>query len=170
MDAEEILRTLDEERDRAVALISGAASLDDLRDAEVQVLGKKAAVPAIQRQLGSLPSEDKRRVGQAVNEVFVAIREAIEERRNALESAREAEFAESDRIDVTLPGRRLPQGSLHVLTRTERLIVDTFVALGYRLLEGPEIETDWYNFEALNIPPDHPARTMQDTVYVDWPG
>src|SRR5688572_14593509 len=115
MDAEEILRTLDEERDRAVALVSDAATLDDLREAEVQVLGKKAAVPAIQRQLGSLAPADKKRVGQAVNEAFVAIRAAIDERRDALESAREAVFAESDRIDVTLPGRRLPQGSLHVL-------------------------------------------------------
>jgi phenylalanyl-tRNA synthetase alpha chain len=71
---------------------------------------------------------------------------------------------------VTLPGRRAPLGGLHVLTRTQRLIVDAFVGLGYRVLDGPEVETDWYNFEALNMPPDHPARSMQDTLYLDVPG
>jgi len=170
MDAEEILTGLGEERARAVALVAEAATLDDLREAEVRVLGRKAAVPRIQRSLGDLAPDERREVGRAVNEAFEAIRAALEARRSELEGAREAEFAESDRIDVTLPGRRLPEGSLHVLTQTERLIVDTFTALGYRVLEGPEIETDWYNFEALNIPPDHPARTMQDTLYVEWPG
>jgi phenylalanyl-tRNA synthetase alpha chain len=170
MDVDEMLRILEGERERGVSLIGEVGTLEDLRDAEVQLLGRKSPVSKIQRSLGRLEPDERPRVGQVVNEVFDAFRTALSERQRALEEERDRAFAEGDRLDVTLPGRRPPLGGLHVLTQTERLIVDAFVALGYRVLEGPEIETDWYNFEALNIPPDHPARTMQDTLFLDVPG
>ncbi len=170
MTPEDIIRTLEEERERGLSRIAEAASLDDLRRAEVAVLGRKAPVSRIQRSLGQLAEEDRRRVGRVTNEVFRAFRDALGRHRRELEGDRDRTFAEAEGIDITLPGRRPPAGSLHPLTETERLIVDTFAALGYRVNEGPEIETDWYNFEALNIPPDHPARTMQDTLYLDVPG
>jgi phenylalanyl-tRNA synthetase alpha chain len=90
--------------------------------------------------------------------------------REALEAEAEADVAVADRIDVTLPGRRPPPGGLHPLASTLRRVVDAFVSLGYRVSEGPEIETEWYNFDALNFPPDHPARLTQDTLYPDVPG
>lgn len=170
MDASEAIRRLEEAREAGLARIAAAASLETLREAEVAVLGRRAPVPRIQRSLGELPEGERRRVGKEVNRVFAELRAALAQRREALLAERDRAFAEAERVDVTLPGRRPAAGSLHVLTQTERLIVDTFVALGYRVAEGPEVETDWYNFEALNIPPDHPARTMQDTLYLDVPG
>jgi phenylalanyl-tRNA synthetase alpha chain len=170
MDAEEALRTLDEARSQGLALIAAAGTVEEVRAAEVRVLGRRSNVAEVQRSLGRLPAEDRPRVGRAVNEVFEALRAAIAERETALRGeARRAE-AEADRLDVTLPGRRPPPGSLHPLTQTERRIVDVFVSLGYRVSEGPELETDWYNFGALNFPPDHPARLTQDTLYPDVPG
>ena len=162
-----MIAALERERDASIARIREAASLEQLREAEVAVLGRKAPVPRIQRSLGDLDPVDRPDVGKAINAVFEALREALADRERDLRGVREAALAEADAIDVTLPGRRFPQGSLHVLTQTERTIVDAFVALGYRVMEGPEIETDWYNFEALNFPPDHPARQMQDTLYLE---
>jgi phenylalanyl-tRNA synthetase alpha chain len=161
---------LEEEKRRGLAAIAGSASLDELHQAEISVLGRKAPVSAIQKSLGALPEEDRRVVGQAVNDVFDAFRAAVAKREAALRSDADQAIAESDRIDVTLPGRRPYPSALHVLTQTEREIVDVFCSLGYRVREGPELETDWYNFEALNMPPDHPARTLQATVYPDVPG
>jgi phenylalanyl-tRNA synthetase alpha chain len=170
MDPGETIADLEAERERGLARIRDAGSLEDLRDAEVAVLGRRAPVPSIQRSLGDLAPEERPRLGKAINEVFGAFREALAEREGELRAERERAVADADAIDVTLPGRRLPRGALHVLTQTERAMVDAFVALGYRVMEGPEVETDWYNFEALNIPPDHPARTPQDTLYLDVPG
>ena len=162
-----MIEALERERDASIARIREAAGLEELREAEVAVLGRKAPVPRIQRSLGDLDPADRPEVGKAINAVFESLREALADRERDLRGTREAALAETDAIDVTLPGRRFPQGSLHVLTQTERAIVDAFVALGYRVMEGPEIETDWYNFEALNFPPDHPARQMQDTLYLE---
>jgi phenylalanyl-tRNA synthetase alpha chain len=170
VDAAETIRTLEREKRRGLGVIAAARTLSDLQDVEVSVLGRKAPVARIQKALGELSVDERRAVGKAVNEVFDTLRSALSARRTALRTESERAIAESDRIDVTLPGRRPPRGALHPLTQTEREIVDVFCALGYRVREGPELETDWYNFEALNIPPDHPARTMQATVYPDIPG
>jgi len=169
MDVGEALELLRAEQERGLALVGGAGSAEELEHAEVAVLGRRAPISEVQRSLRTLPDEDRPRVGKAVNEVFSTIRAALADRRAVVAAEADRAIAESDRIDVTLPGRRPPLGALHVLTQTEREIVDVFVSLGYRVSEGPELETDWYNFEALNIPPDHPARTMQDTLYVDVP-
>jgi phenylalanyl-tRNA synthetase alpha chain len=170
VDPDEAVRTLEQARSDGLAVISSAGTLVELRDAEVRVLGRKSSVAGVQRSLSKLPAEDRPRVGRAVNETFDALRAAARERQATLRGAAEAAEAGADRLDVTLPGRRPPAGSIHPLTRTERRIVDTFVSMGYRVSEGPELETDWYNFGALNFPEDHPARTMQDTVYPEVPG
>jgi phenylalanyl-tRNA synthetase alpha chain len=170
VQAGEIVHKVEDEKRRGLAAISAAGSLQELQQAEIAVLGRKAPVSAIQKSLGELAEADRRVVGRALNDVFEAFRSALAEREAALRAESDQSIAESDRIDVTLPGRRPQPGALHPLTQTEREIVDVFSSLGYRVREGPELETDWYNFEALNIPPDHPARTLQATVYPDVPG
>jgi phenylalanyl-tRNA synthetase alpha chain len=170
MNAEEAIRALEEERERGVSLIQQAATLEDLDRAEVAVLGRKAPVSQIQRSLGELAAEDRPRVGRVVNEVFGSLRAAIGAREEAIRAESERSLAKEDRIDVTLPGQRPRLGAVHPLTATEYEIVGVFTRMGYRVVEGPEVETDWYNFTALNIPPDHPARTEKDTVYLDVAG
>ncbi|HEX6331969.1 MAG TPA: phenylalanine--tRNA ligase subunit alpha [Actinomycetota bacterium] len=163
-------RILEEERARGRELVGAAASLEALEDAKVAVLGRKSRVAEVQRSLATLPNEDRREIGRLTNETFAELREVVERRRQELESGSDAALLEADAVDVTLPGRRPRTGSLHPLTLVEDRIVEIFTRLGYRVVEGPEIEDDWHNFEALNIPPDHPARTMKDSLYVDIPG
>jgi phenylalanyl-tRNA synthetase alpha chain len=170
MDPSEARRILEEERARARELIASAESLQALEEAKVSVLGRKSPVATVQRSLGALPAEARREIGRLVNETFAELRQAVERRRDELEVGSDDALLESDAVDVTLPGRRPRIGSLHPLTLVENRIVEIFTRLGYRVAEGPEIEDDWHNFEALNIPPDHPARTMKDSLYVDVPG
>ena len=170
MDAHEARTILEDERGRGLEAIAGAGSREELEAAKVSVLGRKTRFAEAQRALGSLDHEDRRVVGMLANEVRDALQAAVEERRAALEDADESRLLEADGIDVTLPGRRPRPGSLHPLTVVERRIVEVFTRMGYQVVEGPEIEDDWHNFEALNIPPDHPARTMKDSLYVDIPG
>ena len=170
MDVADALRTLEEASRRGLEVIAATSSLEELENAERSVLGRKGPVSEVQRTLGTLPEDDRRTLGRAVNDAFQAIRGAVADREAMLRAEAERTVAERDRIDVTLPGRRAPEGGLHPLTQTERRIIGAFTGLGYRLVEGPEIESDWYNFESLNIPPDHPARTEQDTLYPEIPG
>jgi phenylalanyl-tRNA synthetase alpha chain len=170
MDAQEAQRILEQERERGLSMIASAGSSEALEAAKVGVLGRKSRFSQVQRSLGSFGQEDRKRLGMAASEVREALQAALAERRRALAGADEARLLEADRIDVTLPGRRLRKGSLHPLTMVEEQIVGIFTRMGYRVEEGPEIEDDWHNFEALNIPPDHPARTMRDSLYVEIPG
>jgi phenylalanyl-tRNA synthetase alpha chain len=170
MNAPEAMERLHEARARGLAAIEEAATLDDLRAAEVTALGRKAPVAEIQRSLGTVDPADRPEVGRTVNRLFEELRDAVAARREILQGEAEADIAVTDRVDVTLPGRRPPAGGLNPLTATMRSVVDAFVSLGYRVSEGPEIETEWYNFDALNFPPDHPARLTQDTLYPDVPG
>jgi phenylalanyl-tRNA synthetase alpha chain len=170
MDRTEALRALQDARRDGLAAIAAASDVDALREAEVRHLGRKAPVAEVQRNLGTLPPEDRPTVGRAVNEAFETLRAAVAEREAALRAAADRAAGQADRIDVTVPGRRPPPGGIHALTAIEREVVDVFVSLGYRVSEGPELETSWYNFDALNFPPDHPARLTQDTVYPDVPG
>src|SRR5262249_45247986 len=167
---DEMLRVLEQERARGLELIGAAASQDELERAEVAVLGRKSPLATVQRGLGGVADEDRPRLGQATNEVREALRSAIAERRAALDHAGDEALLEADALDVTLPGRRPRPGSLHPLTIVQREIADIFMRLGYQVLDGPEVEDEWHNFDALNIPPDHPARTMMDTTFVDVPG
>lgn len=169
-DPRTALDVLESELARGLALVRDAATLDALEHAEVSLLGRKAPLSGIQRSLGGLSEPDRRLVGGRTNDVREALRAAFRQRRDSLEEERERALLEAERIDVTLPGRVPARGALHPVSIVERHIVSVFIAMGYRVAEGPEVETDWYNFQALNIPPDHPARTMKDTLYLDVPG
>jgi len=170
MNAQEIARSLEAERQRGLSAVADAATREELEAAHVSVLGRKSAFAAIQRALGTIPAEDRRRVGQLVNEVRAAFETALGERRDELERDAQRDLVDADRIDLTLPGRRPRSGSLHPFTLIEYEIVDIFTRMGYRVVEGLEVEDEWHNFDALNIPPDHPARTSMDTTFVDVPG
>jgi phenylalanyl-tRNA synthetase alpha chain len=170
MDTSEMRRTLDRERTRGLDAFAAASSVEELDAASVTILGRRSALGEVQRSLGSLGEEDRRELGKLLNEVRTQLTEARDGRRAELEGAAEADLLRADRVDISLPGRRAPAGSLHPLTLAEREIVDLFLRLGYRVVEGPEIEDDWHNFQALNIPVDHPARTMKDSLYVAIPG
>ena len=155
-------------REDAVAAIEAAGvTLADLDGIRVKVFGKKGELTAIQRGMGKLDPAERPRLGQIVNEARAAIESALEKKRAALaEEALAAKLA-GEKIDVTLPGRREPLGHLHPLTVTMERIKSIFMAMGYSVEEGPEIERDHYNFEALNLPKDHPARDMQDTFFIE---
>ncbi|HET7869332.1 MAG TPA: phenylalanine--tRNA ligase subunit alpha [Actinomycetota bacterium] len=170
MDLQDARRILEEERERGLSMIARADSSEALETAKVTVLGRKSPFSQVQRSLGSFGQEDRKRLGMATNELRDALQAAVDERRRVLAGVEEARLLEGDWIDVTLPGRRLRTGSLHPLTIVEEEMVGIFTRMGYRVEEGPEIEDEWHNFEALNIPPDHPARTMKDSLYVDIPG
>lgn len=149
----------------ALAEIAASDAIDALEQLRVQLLGKSGQVTGLLKQLGGMPPEQRKAAGEAVNHAKQAITDAIAERRNTLEqSVLDARLA-SERIDITLPGRRGTRGNLHPVTRALERIVGIFARLGYAVLEGPEIEDDWHNFEALNFPPHHPARAMHDTFY-----
>jgi phenylalanyl-tRNA synthetase alpha chain len=170
MDPQDARRILEEECERGLSMIARADSSEALEAAKVTVLGRKSPFSQVQRSLGSFGPEDRKRLGMAANELRDALQAALDERRRVLAGAEEARLLEGDRIDVTLPGRRLRTGSLHPLTIVEDEMVGIFTRMGYRVEEGPEIEDEWHNFEALNIPPDHPARTLKDSLYVEIPG
>ena len=152
------------------AAIVTAGDLDALREVEQRTLAKRSPLGEVQRALGSLPPGTRRELGQRVNQARAALQAALAERRGELEAARDAELLEAERIDVTLPGRVRPRGTVNPINRTIDEAVDIFVGLGYRVAEGPEVETDWYNFEALNFAPYHPARSMQDSLAVEGTG
>lgn len=169
MDPIEAQRILEQEREGGLVKIADAGSLEDLEAAKVAVLGRKAPLSVVQRSIGGLPDDTRRAIGRRTNEVYADLRAALESRRSELEMGGDAGLLQADRIDVTLPGRRLRSGSLHPLTIVEAEIVDIFTRMGYRVVEGSEVEDQWHNFDALNIPPDHPARTSMDTTFLDIP-
>ena len=157
------LRALEAE---ALTAVDAAATLDELETVRVGYLGKKGSLTAVLRGLGALGAEERPEVGRVSNEVRAALEAALEGKRAALEAvARESRIV-AEAVDVTLPGRRRPLGRQHVLHQIVDEIVEIFAGLGYQIAEGPEVELDYYNFTALNHPPDHPARALQDTFYV----
>jgi phenylalanyl-tRNA synthetase alpha chain len=152
-------------RDGAEA-IGAAADLDALSDAERQFLGKTSPLNEIREAIKSVDGADRATVGKAVANARASLEAAHEARAAELQQAAAATAAVRDRVDLTLPPREYTRGHLHPVTRIWRELEDVFVGLGYKVAEGPEVELDWYNFEALNFPPGHPARAMQDTLYV----
>jgi phenylalanyl-tRNA synthetase alpha chain len=148
------------------AKLSGAATDRDLKALTDEFLSRKSgSVTALMKNLATLPADAKREYGQLVNTLKSEIEAALEGKRTTLESSRPSAGA----VDVTLPGRELPLGRIHPLMRVRQQVEDIFMRMGYEVLEGPEVEEDYYNFEALNMPPDHPARDMQDTLYLSAP-
>jgi phenylalanyl-tRNA synthetase alpha chain len=158
---------LDRARDDALAAIAAAGSLDALADVKTAHLGDRSPVGLAQREIGALPPQARADAGKRVNEVRAALTAAFDERRTALEAARDEAMLVEERVDVTLPWDRTPAGGRHPLTMVQELIADVFVAMGYEVAEGPLVETEWHNFDALNMGPDHPARTMHDTIWLD---
>jgi len=147
--------------------IAGASSLVALGEVRARLLGKKGSLSGLLRGIGALAPDERARAGEAVNAAKERIDALLRERRDALERAAQAASLAERRLDPTLPGIRTPAGRLHPITRIEREIVAFFDGLGFAVEEGPEVETEWNNFEALNIAPDHPARDMQATFFVD---
>jgi phenylalanyl-tRNA synthetase alpha chain len=151
----------------AEAALGGATSVQALAEARARFLGRKGGLTAVLRGLGALAPDERARVGEAANRTKERIEALAEARRGALEAgARERSLAER-RLDVTLPGAAPPRGRLHPVTLVEREMCAFFRGLGYSVAEGPEVDTDWNNFGALNFPDDHPARDTQDTLFVD---
>ena len=150
---------------QALSDIASAQTPDALESLRVALLGKSGSITAQLKQLGALPGDQRKAAGEAINVARDAIAEALSARKVLLEDvALDARLA-GEGIDVTLPGRDSERGGLHPISRTLERIADIFGRLGYELADGPEIEDDWHNFEALNFPPHHPARAMHDTFY-----
>ena len=149
----------------ALADIAGAASLDALEAQRVALLGKSGSITGLLKQLGALPAEERKAAGEQINRAKEAVADALSARKLVLEEAAFAERLATERIDISLPGRGDGVGNLHPVSRTLERITDIFARLGYQLADGPEIEDDQHNFEALNFPPHHPARAMHDTFY-----
>ncbi|MCP3854686.1 MAG: phenylalanine--tRNA ligase subunit alpha [Actinomycetia bacterium] len=149
-------------------LINGATDLDTLKAVDADLLGRSAPLTAFKKDIGKLAPEDRKDAGQALNRVRTAVQEAIEVRRNELEAAQRAHQLEDERLDLSEVLTRPQLGHLHITTQTWQLLEDVFVGMGFTVSEGPEIESEWYNFGSLNFPPDHPARDMYDTLYVEY--
>jgi phenylalanyl-tRNA synthetase alpha chain len=162
---------LQEIRAEAEEAIAAAGSTPELEELRVRYLGRKAELTGMLRSIGDLPPEQRGPVGKGGNEVKRALEMLLEHRNDSLEAAELDEKLSTDTIDVTLPGDPpRPIGHLHLITETRREIEDVFLGLGFSVREGPEIEFDYYNFTALNHPPDHPARMLQDTFYIEGSG
>ena len=161
-----MLKKLEEMKEVAVEKINAAANQLELNECRAEFLGKKSPLNEIMKQMGSLSPEERKSFGQKANEFKNLIELAINERRAFLEEAAVNAKLESEKIDVTLPGKAVSRGSLHVMTQTIREVEDIFIGMGYDIAEGPEVELDLYNFEMLNVPKGHPARDMQDSFYV----
>ena len=151
----------------ALQVIEATESLETLDQLRIQYLGKKGELTALLKQLGKLPHEERREAGQSINAAKVSVADAIQQRKEVLETAILNKKLASETVDVTLPGRGQETGGLHPVTRTLERIKSLLTPAGFDIVEGPEIEDDFHNFEALNIPADHPARAMHDTFYIN---
>lgn len=163
MELMDRLKHVAEAAQAKIAVQGSVAALEDLR---VNLLGKKGELTAILRGMGMLSPADRPRIGQLANEVRDQIEAALEAKRDALAAAELAARLQQERVDVTLPGRQPYHAHVHPLSRIVEEVTDIFLGLGFSVAEGPEIESEYYNFEALNVPPLHPARDMQDTFYL----
>ena len=151
----------------AAPRIAGAATLDDVRALDQELLGKKGALTALKSGMGKLDPDERRTVGAEVNRVRDALDSALAARRTELEAAERRVTLEAERLDLTEVPPAVGTGHLHLVTQAMERLEDVFTGMGFTVSEGPEVETDWHNFGALNFPPDHPARDMYDTLYVE---
>ena len=152
---------------QALLAISSASNLDELKRARIAHMGEKAPIALASRALGSLPLEERATLGQTIGQARSRVALAVEERTSILEAERDVKVLREEMVDITLPAQRGQRGGLHPITILKNEISDFFIAQGYGVAEGPELEAEWLNFEALNMPADHPARTMQDTFFVE---
>ncbi|MGH9182831.1 MAG: phenylalanine--tRNA ligase subunit alpha [Acidimicrobiales bacterium] len=152
----------------ARARIATSATLDQLRAAEAEVLGRRSGLTSLRSRLAALAGPDRREAGRVLNDARSRLEAAVAGRRDELARAERRDRLERERLDLTEVTTAARRGHLHVVTQARDRLEDTFVGMGYSVADGPEVETDWYNFEALNFPPGHPARNMFDTLYVEW--
>jgi phenylalanyl-tRNA synthetase alpha chain len=162
---EEVARALDE----ALAAVAAAATLDELKAARIAHDGDRSPLALASAAIGTLPREDRAEAGRRVGAARAQLREAISLRQAELEAERDRQVLVTEAVDVTLPGGRIPPGARHPVTMLADRLSDVFVAMGYEVAVGPEAEAEWYNFDALNMLPDHPARDAQDTIFVQSP-
>ena len=157
-------------RDEALAAIASAQTLDELKQARIAHVGDKAPLTLASAEIGALPPHARAEAGKRVGAARAEVRQALVERTAELEADRDRRVLLEEAVDVTLPWNRTPPGARHPVTMAADRLSDVFVAMGYEVAEGPEVEAEWYNFDALNFPPDHPAREAQDTLFVAGPG
>ena len=166
MNLAEAQQLLERARAEAVGVAEAATSPDELAELERQYVGRRSPAAQVTEAIKTLDPEDRRPAGKAVSDYKAAITEVVEQRRREIAAGAPGEHTEGERLDLTTGGHGRARGHLHLVTQVQRELEDIFAGLGYRVAEGPEVEDDWHNFEALNIPPAHPARSMQDTLYV----
>ncbi|HEX5567670.1 MAG TPA: phenylalanine--tRNA ligase subunit alpha [Streptomyces sp.] len=160
---------IDRAREAALAAIAAAADLEALREVKVAHAGDRSPLALANREIGALPPQARAEAGKRVGQARGAVGQALRKRQEELEAERDERVLVEEAVDVTLPHDRVPAGARHPLTTLMERIEDIFVAMGYEVAEGPEAEAEWFNFDALNFIPDHPARTMQDTFFVQGP-
>ena len=165
MNLIEAQHLLEEGRSLALAEIESASDADELAEIERRYVGRRSPAAQVTEAIKTLPPEDRRGAGKTVSDYKAAVADAVTRRRDAIAAAG-AGARPGELLDLTEGGHGLARGHLHLVTQVQRELEDIFAGLGYRVAEGPEVEDDWHNFEALNIPPAHPARSMQDTLYV----
>jgi phenylalanyl-tRNA synthetase alpha chain len=161
------VKDLQKAAQEALTAIADASDLDQLKQVKIEFVGDKSPLAKASQSLGTLPQEERAEFGKVVGAEKGRVSAAYDARLIVLEAERDEKVLVEERVDVTLPGRRVLKGGLHPLTILTNEISDLFIGLGYRVAEGPEMESEWLNFDALNIPADHPARTMQDTFFVE---
>ena len=158
---------VDRIKSEAIAAITAASSLDQLREVKIAHVGDRSPIARLNQGLGQLPVEDRAAMGKVIGTARANINQAFDDQEKLLTAERDSKVLIEERVDVTLPTDRNPRGALHPLTILSHEISDLFVGMGYTVQEGPELESSWLNFDALNIPADHPARTMQDTFFIE---
>jgi len=161
--------SLEKIRSAAVSAISKAKNLADLKKAETHFLGKKGELVSVLRSLGSLPPKERPKIGAAANKVKVYLESLIQDRKRSLEEKAHSPETATSVLDLSEPGLPIPLGHLHPITQLQEELEDIFSTMGFSILDGPEVEVEKYNFDALNIPADHPARDMQDTFWCTSP-
>ena len=162
-----MMKQLEELTVNALQNLEGISNIEELEPWRVRYLGKKSELSTILRSLATLPLGERKVVGAQANEVKISLEGSFRQKEQALREVQLA-VAKREAVDVTLPGRPLPIGRLHPITQTLHEICDIFVSMGFQVVEGPEVEWDYYNFEALNIPKEHPARDMLSTSWIDF--
>ncbi|HVB75698.1 MAG TPA: phenylalanine--tRNA ligase subunit alpha [Ktedonobacteraceae bacterium] len=167
---EDIVQQLEQVLRAAKAALEQAGNSEQIQAWHSEYLGRKGQLTAILRNLGSLTPEERPQVGKVANEIKVALEAALQARQDAIAQAELEAMRRAESVDVTLPGRPQTLGKLHITTRTLRDICGIFAAMGFQIYDSPEVETDEYNFQWLNMPPGHPARDMWDTFYTSTPG
>ena len=159
---DEVARVLDE----ALAAVAAAGTLDELKTARIAHEGDRAPLSLASAEIGALPPEARAEAGRRVGAARNQLRQALRERQAQLEAERDRQVLVTEAVDVTMPWDQVPPGARHPVTTLADRLSDVFVAMGYEVAEGPEVEAEWYNFDALNMLPDHPARDAQDTVFI----